>query len=78
MGDRHEFAIYDWGLVNASVCAERSLPLDEITERLNRELPTGVPSRWSPSDRKMFSGGEPQPGPCNQWPDTHVHYLFHC
>ena len=74
--DRSEFTAYAIGFVSASVCS--SLPIEETTERLNAEHPTGISSRWQLSDEPTFSGGEPNPCACNRWPDTHKHYLFEC
>lgn len=70
-----EFTIYAHGLVSASVCT--NLPLNEATERLNRELPTGIPSGWKASPEPTFASGDPQPGPC-ELSDGSTHYLFHC
>jgi hypothetical protein len=69
------FTTYSVGLVSASVCTD--LPIEEATERLNDEHPTGIDSRWQPSDEPTFSGGQPQPCPCNIDPSL-THYLFYC
>ena len=70
-----DFIAYAVGLVSASVCT--SLPIDEATERLNREYPTGLSHGWQPSTDEAFATGEPQPGPCEQSADR-KHCLFHC
>lgn len=70
-----EFEIYAYGLCFASVCTSLA-DLDEITRRLNSELPTGV-TPWKPSTER-FRQGPPNPCPCMDKPDTHQHYLFDC
>lgn len=69
-----DFRIYTAGLCCASVCS--SLPKKEVGRRMAREL-TGV-GPWHLSKDKTFSGGEPNPCPCNENPKTHTHYLFNC
>ena len=69
-----EFIIYATGLVSASVCS--SLSKREVELKMAQEM-TGVgPWRFARSEK--FSGGEPNPCPCNKNPKTHKHYLFHC
>jgi hypothetical protein len=70
-----DFDIYSWGLCYASVCS--SLPIEEITERVNRELPTGIKNKWKLHD-EPFKTGEANPHPCEANPETHKHYLFSC
>lgn len=74
--DGQPFYAYAVGLVAASVCT--SLSLEEATERLNSEHPTGISSHWQPSKDERFHTGQPNPCPCQQNPDTHKHYLFNC
>ena len=69
-----DFEAYSMGLVYASICT--SLPLDEATQRLNLEYPTGV-GPWEKAG-KPFKTGEPNPCSCNKNPQTHKHYLFEC
>ncbi len=69
-----EFVVYATGICSASVCS--SLPKREVASRMRREL-TGV-GPWRLAKEKTFSGGEPNPCPCDQSPKTHKHYLFHC
>lgn len=66
-----DFEITRCGLVCTQVCT--SLPLDEATARLNREMPTGISSAWTPSDRE-----EQAPVACADRPETHTHYMFTC
>lgn len=70
-----DFVAYSVGLCCASVCS--SLPVEEVTERLNQRYPTGISSQWMHSTEK-FRGGEPNPCPCPDAPETHKHYLFQC
>ncbi len=70
------FETYSVGICAASVCT--SLPLEEATERLNSESPTGITSRWSPSEEPTFKGGQSNPCACETHPETHKHYLFRC
>lgn len=69
------FEAYGVGLVCASVCTD--LPLDEATQRLNAEHPTGIRSQWEPSTDETFANGVPQPCPCESVPGR-THYLFNC
>lgn len=71
--DQYEFKIYAMGIVKASVCS--SLPPEEVAARMAREI-TGV-GPWVFS-REPFLTGESNPTPCNDKPDTHMHYLFVC
>lgn len=71
-----DFEVYSLGLVAASVCS--SLSLEETKKRLNEEHPTGIESQWELSKDKQFRGGQPNPCPCDQHPETHKHYLFNC
>ncbi len=70
-----EFTAYGVGMVCASVCS--TLPINEITRRLNVKHPTGIDSDCELSG-ELFSDGSPNPHPCDREPDTHKHYLFHC
>ena len=70
-----DFYILATGLVATSVCT--SLSRKEATARLNREVPTGISSRWVISRDKTFHTGEPNPHTCETF-STHKHYLFNC
>lgn len=70
-----EFVAYSVGIVSASVCTR--LSIEEATERLNQEHPTGIKSQWGLSESKSFSGGEPVGCQCPDHPDN-KHYLFNC
>jgi hypothetical protein len=63
------------GLVCASVCT--SLSVRDATLRLNREVPTGIASRWAKSRDKTFATGETNPHACTEHPG-HRHLLFNC
>ncbi len=68
------FMVYAEGICSASVCS--SLPKREVNRRMRSRL-TGV-TPWRPSRDKTFASGEPNPCLCDQNPETHKHYLFHC
>lgn len=70
------FRAYGVGVVAASVCTD--LSIEEATERLNSEYPTGISSAWEPDPAPTFADGTPNPSPCNDHPETRKHYLFHC
>lgn len=70
-----DFSIIEIGLVFASVCT--SLSVEETTDRLNAEHPTGIESRWS-LHYAGFKTGEDNPCPCDRSPETHKHMLFSC
>jgi hypothetical protein len=70
-----DFYIIAWGLVTTSVCT--SLSRKDATARLNREMPTGISSRWVISTDKTFATGEKHPHQCATFP-AHKHYLFNC
>lgn len=69
------FDAYAVGLCEASVCS--SLGKAETRARLNRQRPTGIKSRWRLA-KESFATGEPNPHPCENFPETHNHYLFDC
>jgi len=70
--------VYSAGVASLSVCYSKCTPLEDVTECVNREYPTGISSQWAPADSKTFATGEPNPCPCNIHPDTRIHRLFHC
>ena len=70
--------IYAEGFINLSVCAPKDMPVDKVTAAVNKERPSGGTYPWTLSENETFSGGEPHPCPCNDKPDTNIHYLFHC
>lgn len=70
------FVVYTIGICSASVCS--TLSVEEITKRINEEHPTGIQSKWEPSDNKEFKDGQSNPCACEQYPSTHKHYLYVC
>jgi hypothetical protein len=74
--EKKRIDIYASGLCYSSVCADREMPLSEITEILNSENPTGINTRWELSDED-FRCGESNPCRCTE-DDSRVHYLFSC
>lgn len=69
------FHAYSVGIVCASVCT--TLSVDEATEQLNREHPTGLDHGWQVSDDPTFASGQPNPTPCERGGEA-MHYLFNC
>ena len=74
-GGRKDFRVYAAGLCATSVCT--SLSSEDAAERLNRERPTGISSRWSVA-AEPFADGTPNGSACPDAPATHKHYLFTC
>jgi hypothetical protein len=74
--DTYDFIAYGVGLISASVCT--SMDIEDATRHLNLNYPTGIESDWSWAKGENFATGEPNPRPCDQNPETHKHYLFHC
>ena len=71
-GESEDFVVYNEGLCYASVCS--SLPVEEVQARMQRR-PSGTTRGWRLSE-EAFAGGQPNPCPCDQRPDTHKHYVF--
>lgn len=71
-----DFEAYAIGICSASICT--SLPIDEAVKRMNTEHPTDISSEWVLSEDKTFAGGQPNPTPCENNPETHKHYLLIC
>lgn len=69
------FQTYSVGIVCAGVCTD--MDVEEATNQLNQEHPTGIASRWELSKDKTFKSGEPMPCPCEQ-NESFTHYLFNC
>lgn len=69
--------VMSWGLVSLSACAPADTSIEDITHEVNLQQPTGISSRWALSEDKTFSGGQPNPCPCEQ-DLTRLHYLFNC
>jgi hypothetical protein len=65
------------GLVSVGVCAPKDTPREDIEAWVNGEHPTGISSPWAVSD-EAFAGGEANPCPCDQEPETRLHYLLTC
>lgn len=73
---RYECAVIAIGLCQASVCT--SLDREATAAWLNGQHPTGIASAWKPSADNWFSGGQPNPCPCDRHSATHQHMLFNC
>ena len=72
-----EVRIYNMGLVYASVCALKSLTLEEIAAEVNRRRPTGLSYPWEISKDETFKTGEPIPHQCTIDGDRQ-HWLLSC
>jgi hypothetical protein len=70
--------VYRAGLVYLSACAPADMPPGEIETAVNTQHPTGIASGWAMSDDKTFSGGEPNPAPCDKDPQGRRHHLLSC
>lgn len=68
-----ELIVYSEGLCYASVCT--SLDDEELDLRMAAR-PATATRGWVRSEDSHFTGGEPNPCPCDQRPDTHRHVLF--
>jgi hypothetical protein len=70
--------LYAVGLCFSSVCASRDLRIAEIEKIANARYPTGIESRWQfAEDEPTFSGGQPNPCPCDRHADR-LHWLLSC
>jgi hypothetical protein len=68
--------VYGHGLVCASVCAESSLTKEQIESEVNKQIPTGIDSRWRVSEER-FRTGEPNGFPCSDG-GGRAHWLLTC
>jgi hypothetical protein len=68
---------YRVGLCMASVCAPKSMPIEEVEAQVNADNPTGLDFPWRLCDDATFSGGQPNPCPCDQSPNR-IHWLLNC
>lgn len=68
--------IYANGLVCCSVCAPADMAIEEVTQLVNEQNPTGI-HPWHLSADVTFANGEPMPKPC-ELNGQRVHYLFNC
>ncbi len=69
--------IYSSGVVCASVCAPKEMPVTEIEEDVNLQLPTGIDSKWKISKDATFKTGEKNPHECEK-DEKKLHYLLNC
>ncbi len=70
-----DFQMYSTGLLFMSVCS--SLGKEATVVRM-ASVPSGTRAGWVFSDNETFAMGEPNPSPCEDKPETHMHYLFNC
>lgn len=69
--------VYALGLTACSVCAPGDMPVEQVTELVNQQEPTGISSSWQPDPAPAFRTGQPNPAPCERDPGR-MHYLFNC
>lgn len=77
----YNFEAYAVGIVTASVCS--TLSLEQTTTELNLEHPTEIDTPWEVATLddgalEPFRCGTLNGGPCDKYPATHKHWLFHC
>lgn len=70
--------IYRAGVIHLSVCAPKDTPIEDILAEADKQHPTGLGHGWQISPAETFSGGEPNPCPCNSEPETREHRLLNC
>jgi hypothetical protein len=74
MKTSENFTVYSIGIVHASVCSD--LPKNKIAERMNREHPTGITSKWQVSDED-FKDGTKNGSKCPDH-ENNRHWLMVC
>lgn len=70
---RDTVTVYSQGLLYASVCTSLD---DKGVDEAMGALPATVTRGWTRSADATFDGGQPNPCPCEQRPDTHRHVLY--
>lgn len=71
--------VYSYGLTACSVCAPKAMTTDQVVTRVNEIEPTGIESAWQfDVESPSFKTGQPNPGPCDKFPESRVHYLLYC
>ena len=70
--------VYAEGLLSCSACAPASLDAPAVEAAVNAACPSGTRAGWQCSSDPVFAAGEPQPGPCNQQPESRRHWLLEC
>jgi hypothetical protein len=66
------------GMVHASVCYPKDMPLDEVLEIANQLNPTGLDHEWEFSNERHFATGQPNPCRCDGDPKNKLHRLLVC
>ncbi len=70
--------VYTFGVCHMSVCAPKDMERDEVRRLANLKHPTGLKHTWEFSNNPKFATGQPNPCPCNEHPETRLHYLMVC
>lgn len=68
-----ELLVYSERLFYASVCTSLD---DEELDRRMAARPAAATHGWVRSEEAHFAGGQPNPCPCDQRPESHRHVLF--
>jgi hypothetical protein len=72
-----DIAVYAVGLVHCSVCYPAGMDEDEILRDVNLRTPTGLDHEWEFSGKETFSGGQPNPCPCDTDPSREHRLLVY-
>lgn len=73
--------IYSNGIVHCSVCALKTMPIEEVVAEVNRINPTGISGAWQKSEDTHFAskGKDALTNPCQCEDDeTRQHWLMEC
>lgn len=68
--------VYSVGLCCCSVCVVAEADIEEITQFVNLNFPTGISSHWALA-KESFSNGQSNPHICERH-SNRLHYLFSC
>lgn len=68
-----DVTVYQEGLLYASVCTTLD---NAATDAAMAARPAGTSNGWSRSADTTFTGGEPNPCPCDREPEVRRHVLY--
>lgn len=69
--------VYAEGLCFLSACVHNSVSSEDAERFVRMNHVAGTSNNWKLHD-EPFNTGEPNPCPCDKFPDTRKHYLFAC
>lgn len=69
--------IYSNGIIHCSVCAPKTMPIQEVEAEVNRINPSGIQTHWRMSKDTHFSCGETHPCTCGD-NSAKQHWLMEC